>query len=345
SSLPGVSGLLLDVYTPVPFTPGQNAAQIAQDVVNTLGAGAVGDGSPGNPLDRVTLSGNLQFVALPSSEDTAYTFSTTDGNPVTVGDHDIVGANASNSALQFEEIVSVRAGEGVLHVTNTAGITFLGSSSNNQTTLDFQGTLDAINQALDGLQFDPVDEYVGPVQIAFFTNDHGNIGVAPAPSFSPAGEALFSQEEDVYLAILGVSDHPTIDNSKHLSLSSINETPSVQPSPAIPAPDSGNTVYSILHSDPLGGSAMTVISGNHYGIAITGASIANQKAGPAGVWQYSLNGGSTWINMPAVSMTNALLLDGGIVGGSQQGDLVRFLPDPNFNNFYGTPTLTFYGWD
>jgi hypothetical protein len=240
----------------------------------------------------------------------------------------------------------VLSGAGVLEVTNTSGITFLNATANGQTTLDFQGTLAAINEALDGLQFVPADEYVGPAQIAFFTSDHGNTGVGPAPTYAPGPVSLFSQEQDVRLEVLTVTDAPTIDVTKTLSLTSINETPSSPPVPAVPAPNSGQSVYSVLTNAGATLPAMTLTAtGAKYGIAITSATIVGQLAGaPGGVWQYSLDGGNTWLNMTGLAPNNALLLDGGN-GTSTFGNLVRFLPAANFNSSDGTPTITFNGWD
>lgn len=63
------------------------------------------------------------------------------------------------------------------------------------------------------------------------------------------------------------------------------------------------------------------------GIAITEFESSN------GNWQYRLQGGD-WVNVPAVSETNALLL-----GGS---NLVRFVPNDDFT---GTATFDFQAWD
>ncbi|HEV3345323.1 MAG TPA: hypothetical protein VG125_33405, partial [Pirellulales bacterium] len=334
------SGPLLTLFNPVPFSATDSAAQIAQDVALAIGLPATA--AAGN---RLTLPANDQFVALQASEDVAYTFSTAAGNAVTVSDPD-VSTTAASSTGPFEEIVSVLSGAGVLQINHTSGITFLNATANGQTILDFEGTLAAINEALDGLQFIPADEFVGPVQIAFFTNDHGNTGVGPAPTFAPAPVPLFSQEQDVRLETLTATDAPTIDTTKTLSLTSINETPSSPPVPAVPAPNPGQSVYSLLTNAGTILPAMTLTAtGAKYGIAITGATIVGQPAGaPGGVWEYSLDGGNTWLIMSGLAANNALLLDGGN-GTSSFGDLVRFLPDANFNSSDGTPTITFNGWD
>ncbi|MFO7033127.1 hypothetical protein B9T07_25595, partial [Limnospira fusiformis CCALA 023] len=53
-----------------------------------------------------------------------------------------------------------------------------------------------------------------------------------------------------------------------------------------------------------------------------------------GTWQYSTDGGATWVDFPVVSETNALLLD-----GSSQ---VRFVPNPDYR---GEATYNFRAWD
>ena len=64
------------------------------------------------------------------------------------------------------------------------------------------------------------------------------------------------------------------------------------------------------------------------GIAITGLTSTN------GTWQYSIDGGTTWTAVGAVSNTMALLLDA--------SDKIRFLPDGNNG---GTDTITHRAWD
>ncbi|MFO7032484.1 hypothetical protein B9T07_21795, partial [Limnospira fusiformis CCALA 023] len=53
-----------------------------------------------------------------------------------------------------------------------------------------------------------------------------------------------------------------------------------------------------------------------------------------GTWQYSTDGGATWVDFPTVSETNALLLD-----SSSQ---VRFVPNPDYR---GEATYNFRAWD
>ena len=62
-----------------------------------------------------------------------------------------------------------------------------------------------------------------------------------------------------------------------------------------------------------------------------------EAASDKGVWQFTINGGTTWTNIPATSRTNARLLPA-------NGTLsrVRFVPNQDFN---GTVQLGFYAWD
>jgi hypothetical protein len=84
----------------------------------------------------------------------------------------------------------------------------------------------------------------------------------------------------------------------------------------------GATVASIL-----GASVTDPDVGARKGIAVTALS-------GAGVWQYSLNNGASWIDFGAVSTTAARLL--------RATDKVRFIPTANSN---GIASLTFVAWD
>ena len=85
----------------------------------------------------------------------------------------------------------------------------------------------------------------------------------------------------------------------------------------------GQTVSSFI-----GASISDVDAGAVKGIAITGLTSTN------GTWQYSIDGGTTWTAIGAVSNSTALLLDA--------SDKIRFLPDGNNG---GTDTITYRAWD
>lgn len=81
-----------------------------------------------------------------------------------------------------------------------------------------------------------------------------------------------------------------------------------------------STLLAGLFTDPDGAAVPR-------GLAVTGLS-------GSGRWQYSLNGGATWLDVGAVSDAAALLL--------RSQDRLRFVPATDFN---GTVTLTFRAWD
>ncbi|HVX61504.1 MAG TPA: hypothetical protein VHC19_12905, partial [Pirellulales bacterium] len=299
--------------------PGQTAVYsipINVIAVNDAPVTSVPASSPGSPIGI--------------NEDTPLTFSSAGGNAVTIADSDITAADLNNALLPpFEEIITVNPSNlGTLTIPNIAGITFTGGTSNGQSRLDFLGTLAAINQALDGLIFEPAEERTGAVQLTVITNDHGNIGVGPAPQYLPAPQPLSSTTQTVYINILPVVDAPTLNTSANLTFQ-----PVVEDTP--PASNLGSTVLAMLQSDPLvQPNAISLNApGAQYGIAVTGMTeTAN------GLWQYKSPLSATWTPFPAVSNTRALLIDA--------NDSVRFLPNPKFDDTRGpAPTISFVAWD
>src|SRR5207245_2937128 len=67
------------------------------------------------------------------------------------------------------------------------------------------------------------------------------------------------------------------------------------------------------------------------GVAVTGA-VSNNH----GTWQYSINGGITWLAFPSVSATAALLL--------RSTDKVRFNANPDYNGT-SAASFTYSAWD
>ena len=80
----------------------------------------------------------------------------------------------------------------------------------------------------------------------------------------------------------------------------------------------------------LSGDGITDVDVNPVeGIAVTGVENSN------GVWQYSTNGGTTWLSFGSVSSGNSTLLN--------TDALVRFVPNADYSGTSGN--LSFYGWD
>ena len=131
----------------------------------------------------------------------------------------------------------------------------------------------------------------------------------------------------------GTTAFSTATDTAHLTVASVNDAPVLTPiSPTLTAitedqtsnvSDPGQTVSSFI-----GASIRDVDAGAVKGIAITGLSSTN------GSWQYSIDGGTTWIAVGAVSNSTALLLDA--------SDKIRFLPDGNNG---GSDSITYRAWD
>ena len=127
------------------------------------------------------------------------------------------------------------------------------------------------------------------------------------PSFTLTVAAIDSEgaydTATVTINLNDVNDAPVLDNSGDMSLTTITEDQTT---------NSGNTVAEIIAS--AGGDRITdQDAGAVEGIAVTGLNSSN------GTWQYSINGGSTWLAVGAVSDNSALLL--------RATDKLRFVPD------------------
>ena len=115
-----------------------------------------------------------------------------------------------------------------------------------------------------------------------------------------------------------VNSRPT--NPANVTLPAIGED-------TAPASNAGQTVSSIVSA-----SGSIDADGNRLGIAVTSADSAH------GHWQYSTNGGGSWQDIGAVSLSAARLLG--------PAYYVRFNPDPDFNSqIAASPTFGFKVWD
>lgn len=124
-----------------------------------------------------------------------------------------------------------------------------------------------------------------------------------------------------YIAINAVNDAPVLNTAIALTMAAINEDDQNS---------NGNSVAGIITLAEAGGQTLiTDVDKNSLeGFAIVEASSLN------GVWQYSINGGLSWLPFASVSNTSAVLLDG--------ASRIRFVPNPNFN---GSANFVFRAWD
>lgn len=102
--------------------------------------------------------------------------------------------------------------------------------------------------------------------------------------------------------------------------------PNPEPDPDFPSQEGPGTSFISDEDGPY-------FAGGAEGYAIVGAT-------GAGVWQYSLDGGETWCDLPAVSETDALVL----IGDTDGQNIVRFVPtDPQTSP--GSASLILKAWD
>ena len=117
-----------------------------------------------------------------------------------------------------------------------------------------------------------------------------------------------------------VNDAPLLDNTGTMQLSGITEDQ---------VSNSGNTVAEIIAS--AGGDRITdADAGALEGLALRAAAVVSG----AGVWQYSVDGGTNWLDVGAVSNGSALLL--------RASDRLRFVPD---GSQPASASLGFRAWD
>ncbi|MCA9056446.1 MAG: hypothetical protein KDA75_21605, partial [Planctomycetaceae bacterium] len=108
------------------------------------------------PVVTQTLPG-----AQSSAEDTSVTFSTANGNAITVDD----GTASTTALLQ----VAINVPSGTLALSTTAGLSFVGGA-NGTGGMVVWGTEAAINTALDGLVYTPAANFDGTVNLSVTTS-------------------------------------------------------------------------------------------------------------------------------------------------------------------------------
>jgi parallel beta-helix repeat protein len=113
---------------------------------------------------------NVPAAPQSTNEDTALVFSAGTSNPISVGDVD-----AGAGLLQ----VTLNAANGTLSLNGTTGLTVTGGADSTA-SVTFTGTLTDINNALDGLAFDPTPNFNGSASIEIITDDQGNSGAGGA---------------------------------------------------------------------------------------------------------------------------------------------------------------------
>jgi hypothetical protein len=193
-----------------------------------------------------------------------------------------------------------------------AGVVGTYSNTGGTLTLSFAaGTEAKFHEVIQSIQYSNTSgSPPASVQIEW-TIDDGNTGA------QGIGGALQSTASTL-VSITSVNNAPVLDNSGSMTLSPIWEDSSE---------NAGNTVADIIAS--AGGDRITdVDAGAVEGIAVYFTDSTN------GRWEYSVDGGNTWLDLDSASSTQARLLN--------PASLIRFEPVADFN---GTATMSFRAWD
>ncbi len=195
-------------------------------------------------------------------------------------------------------------GQDQLSFTDQNGITGSWNSTNGTLTLTGSASLANYQAALRSITY---------------TNSSEAPNTATRTvSFSISDGSLSSNVATRDISITAINDAPVLDNSGAMTLTSITEDQTT---------NAGQTVASIIAS--AGGDRITdTDSGAVEGIAVTATTNGN------GTWQYSVDGGTNWLQVGIVTDSSALLL--------RSTDLLRFVP--NGDNAT-TGNVTFRAWD
>jgi hypothetical protein len=288
-----VSGTIAAINTALSgltFTPmaDYNGAASLQLITNDLGN--TGIGGPLSDTDTVTIAvgaindAPVNVVPGPqvTNEDVPLVFSSSNGNQISMGDVD-----AGSSSVQ----VTLTANNGTVTLAGTTALTIV-SGADGTSTVTFNGTITAINTALDGLRFTPTMNYSGAAQLQIVTNDLANTG---------SGGPL-SDTDTIHITVNAVDDPP------------VNTVPGAQTTnedmPLVFSSGNGNLI-SIYDLDA-GLSAVQVT-----------LTATNGTVTLAGTMGLAIVGGADGTNFIAVSGT--------ITAINTALDGLRFTPTTNYN--------------
>jgi hypothetical protein len=164
----------------------------------------------------------------------------------------------------------------------------------------------------DMVRFVPALNFNGTATISYKTWDRS---VGSAGAFENTNGPGFSSVSDVsIITVRRVNDRPVLNAQLTPTLPGVLET-DLDPA--------GVAVASLI------AGAFTDVDGPAQGIAVTG-----RFSPGGGRWQFDLNDGLGWRNIPTASVTKALLL--------RDTDLIRFVPAAGFT---GQGRLVFRAWD
>jgi hypothetical protein len=178
------------------------------------------------------------------------------------------------------------------------------------------------NGTLSRVRFVPNQDFNGTVQLGYFAWDQTQGASGGTFDISTANK------------LGGLTAFSTGIHNTSLTVSPVNDAPvwvaGVQPPPMAGQTEDDRLAYGTTVAS-LTAAASDVDASAKQGIAISSAPTDK------GVWQFTINGGSSWSTLPPTTRSNARMLPA-------NGTLsrVRFVPNQDFN---GTVQLGYYAWD
>lgn len=248
---------------------------------------------------------------------------------ISIADPDDNGSTTMSTTVTISKgtITGVGGAGGAVTGTGTNTITITGAT---------EAQINSRLQALTVTYPDPAGaataaDWNGSFTVTVTYNDTGSTGTRPGALAGDTNDTAANPGDYSYFD--GVSNALVTTRTFTVTVDGVNDAPiRTAATTTLPAGtedtnggagDTVSTLFGGNFSDPLdnvGGDGTT--ANGMAGIAIT----TNNAIPAQGKWQYSTDNGTTWIDVPAVSANNALLLD--------TNDRLRFAPAADF---HGTP--------
>jgi hypothetical protein len=115
-------------------------------------------------------------------------FSIAKGNPILVRDVDVNETASPGNTVH----VTLNAGDGVLTLSGTTGLTFTTGTGAGNGFMTFNGNLTNVNSALNGMTYRPTPFFQGHTGISIMVSDLLHTGVTDNPGDVPPNPKTFN---------------------------------------------------------------------------------------------------------------------------------------------------------